>query len=103
MRGRLRNNLLRTAAACGCYPSSIDALGPTRIAMAAKLSLTALLGVLLGACSVAPVPVHLARPADPVARVPAVAYQSVTAGVTTMRPAEPKNWRELNRRVGPQQ
>lgn len=71
--------------------------------MAAKLSLTVLSGLLLGACSVAPVPVHLARPADPGARVPAVAYQSVTAGVRSMRPAEPTNWRELNRRVGPQQ
>ena len=71
--------------------------------MAAKLSLTALFVLTLGACAVAPVPVHLARPADPDARVPAVAYRSVTAGVISMRPAEPKNWRELNRRVGPQQ
>ena len=63
----------------------------------------ALLGLALGACSVAPVPVHLARPADPTVRVPAVAYQSVTAGITSMRPTDPKNWRELNRRVGPQQ
>jgi hypothetical protein len=71
--------------------------------MAANLSLTALIALALGACSVPPVPVHLARPAEPSARVPSVAYQSVTAGVASMRPAEPKNWRELNRRVGPQQ
>jgi hypothetical protein len=71
--------------------------------MALKASLTALATLALGACSVAPVPVHLARPADPSARVPAVAYQSVTAGVVSMRPAEPKNWRELNRSVGPRQ
>lgn len=70
--------------------------------MALKLSCTAVSALVLGACSVAPVPVHLARPADPGIRVPAVAYQSVTAGVISMRPAEPKNWRELNRRVGPQ-
>jgi hypothetical protein len=71
--------------------------------MTFKLFFTAFSALALGACSVAPVPVHLARPADPGVRVPAVAYQSVTAGVTSMRPAEPKNWRELNRRVGPQQ
>ena len=26
---------------------------------------------------------------------------SVTAGAATYRPADPKDWRELNRRVGP--
>lgn len=62
----------------------------------------ALLGLALGACSVAPVPVYLAQPADPNARVPALSYQSVSAGLTSMRPAEPKDWRDLNRRVGPQ-
>lgn len=71
--------------------------------MAAKSPLTALVALALGACSVAPVPAHLARPADPAERVPAIAPQSVTAGVTSTRPAEPKNWRELNRSVGPQQ
>lgn len=71
--------------------------------MTAKLSLTALAALSLGACAVAPVPAHLARPADPGARVPPVAYHSVTAGVVSMRPAEPMNWREMNRRVGPQQ
>ena len=71
--------------------------------MAVKFALTILSALSLGACSVAPVPIHLALPADPSARVPAVAYQSVTAGVTSMRPVEPTNWRELNRRVGPQQ
>ncbi len=71
--------------------------------MAVKFVLSALSALALGACSVAPVPVHLARPADPSARVPAIGYQSVTAGVVSMRPAEPTNWRELNRRVGPQQ
>lgn len=71
--------------------------------MAVKLILTAIPALALGACSVAPVPVHLARPADASAPVPAVAYRSVTAGVVSLRPAEPKNWRELNRRVGPRQ
>lgn len=71
--------------------------------MALKLFLSAISGLALGACAVAPAPVYLARPADPDIRVPPVAYRSVTAGVATLRPAEPKNWRELNRRVGPQQ
>lgn len=56
----------------------------------------------LGACSAAPVPGYLARPADPQAPVPALAYRSVTAGTASLRPSEPKDWREMNRRVGPQ-
>lgn len=67
-----------------------------------KLPFTAVVGLALGACSLAPVPDHLARPADPTVKVPAASYRSVTAGTSTLRPAEPKDWRELNRRVGPQ-
>jgi hypothetical protein len=59
------------------------------------------LGLVLGACAAAPVPGYLARPADPDIRVPTLAYQSVGAGSATLRPAEPKDWRELNRQVGP--
>lgn len=68
-----------------------------------KVPIIAAIGLALGACSVASVPEHLARPADPSIRVPATGYRSVTAGAATLRPAEPKDWRELNRRVGPQQ
>jgi hypothetical protein len=63
--------------------------------------LITLLGLALGACSAVPVPGYLARPADPDIRVPALAYQSISAGSATLRPAEPKDWRELNRQVGP--
>ncbi|TQI73734.1 hypothetical protein FHT98_1471 [Bosea sp. AK1] len=66
-----------------------------------KLPFLGAIGLALGACSVSAVPDHLARPADPNARVPAVTYGSVTAGAASYRPAEPKDWRELNRRVGP--
>lgn len=66
-----------------------------------KVPFLAAIGLALGACTVAAVPDHLARPADPDARVPAVAYRSVTAGAATLRPSDPKDWRELNRRVGP--
>lgn len=66
----------------------------------AKVPLLMTVGVALGACS-ATVPDHLARPADPNARVPALSYRSVTAGAATYRPADPKDWRELNRDVGP--
>lgn len=55
----------------------------------------------LGGCSVAAPPGYLARPADPDAPVPAITYRSVTAGAATMRPAEPQDWRALNRKVGP--
>lgn len=65
-----------------------------------KVPFLAGIGLALGACS-ATVPDHLARPADPNVRVPAVAYRSVTAGAASFRPAEPKDWRELNRQVGP--
>lgn len=70
--------------------------------MPAKPLLFAMLGLALAACSAAPVPTYLARPADPSIRVPAPAYQSVSAGMNSFRPAEPKDWRDLNRRVGPQ-
>lgn len=46
-------------------------------------------------------PKGLLAPADASARVPKVRYDTVTAGTKTFRPAEPKNWEELNRRVGP--
>jgi hypothetical protein len=65
-----------------------------------KVPFLAGIGLALGACS-ATVPDHLARPADPNVRVPAAAYRSVTAGAATYRPTEPKDWRELNRQVGP--
>jgi uncharacterized lipoprotein YmbA len=61
------------------------------------------LALALGACSANQVPTYLARPADPDIRVPAQRYQSVSAGTASLRPAEPKDWRELNRRVGPRQ
>ena len=65
-----------------------------------KVPLLMAVGLALGACA-ATVPDHLARPADPNARVPTVSYRSVTAGAASFRPAEPKDWRELNRQVGP--
>lgn len=65
-----------------------------------KVPLLMAVALALGACS-ATIPDHLARPADPNARAPAVSYRSVTAGAASFRPAEPKDWRELNRKVGP--
>ena len=67
-----------------------------------KVPIIALIGLALGACSLASDPDYLARPADPNIKVPATGYRSVTAGAATLRPVEPKDWRELNRRVGPQ-
>ena len=66
-----------------------------------KLPFLGAIVLALGACSVAAVPDHLARPADPNVRVPALAYRSVTDGAASFRPAEPRDWRDLNRRVGP--
>lgn len=66
-----------------------------------KVPLLAAIALALGACTVSAVPEYLAKPADPNARVPAVAYHSVTAGAATLRPVDPKDWRELNRQVEP--
>lgn len=66
-----------------------------------KVPFLAAIGLALGACTVSAVPDHLARPADPNAGGPTAAYRSVTAGAANFRPVEPKDWRELNRRVGP--
>ena len=57
---------------------------------------------LLAGCSVSP-PLFAARPADPDARVPRIAYQSVSGEVMSFRPATPKGWEDLNRRVTPAQ
>lgn len=65
--------------------------------------LSSALALALGACAATPVPTYLARPADPNVRVPAHRYESVSAGTAALRPTEPKDWRELNRQVGPQQ
>ena len=65
-----------------------------------KVPLLMAVGLALGACT-ATVPDHLARPAGPSVRVPGLAYRSVTAGAATFRPTEPKDWRDLNRQVGP--
>lgn len=65
--------------------------------------LNSALGLALGACAAAPMPAYLARPADPDAPVPAHRYESVGAGTAALRPVEPKDWRQLNRQVGPRQ
>ena len=65
-----------------------------------KVPLLMAVALALGACT-ATIPNHLARPADPNTHVPAVGYRSVTAGAASFRPAEPKDWRELNQKVGP--
>lgn len=67
-----------------------------------KVPIIAAMGLALSACALAPVPEHLARPADPTIKVPATAYRSVSEGTARLRPVEPKDWRELNRQVGPQ-
>lgn len=66
-----------------------------------KVPFLAAIGLALGACTISAVPDHLARPADPTIRVPAVDDRSVTAGAAALRPTDPKDWRELNRQVGP--
>lgn len=44
----------------------------------------------------------LLQPADPTLGLRAPRYSNVTAGVKRFGVVEPKDWRELNRAVGPQ-
>jgi predicted phosphoadenosine phosphosulfate sulfurtransferase len=60
-------------------------------------------GLTLAACMPAPPQAYLAAPADPSIRVRDPVAVSVTSGVQAYRVVDPKDWRELNRAVGPQQ
>ncbi len=68
--------------------------------MGAALSCMALLAACAGQTRTA---YGLGDPADPQARVPRTAYRNVTAGYQPIRPAAAGDWREMNRRVTPQQ
>lgn len=56
----------------------------------------------LSACVPTTLPTYLAAPADPRLQVRAPRYATVTGGIQEFRPVDPKDWRELNRAVGPQ-
>lgn len=72
-----------------------------RVTRARSLAVIASVGASLGACVAPPVVASGPHPADVSVPVPALAYQSVTGGVKTFRPVEPKGWEELNRQVAP--
>ncbi|WP_419953321.1 hypothetical protein [Methylobacterium sp.] len=55
----------------------------------------------LAACVPAGGPERLVMPADPTVAVRSPRYSSVTAGVKRFDVVDPKDWRELNRRVAP--
>lgn len=59
-----------------------------------------LLALSLGACVPQP-PAFLAAASNPGSPAPRLGYDSVIGQTKTFRPGEPKNWEELNRRVGP--
>jgi hypothetical protein len=56
----------------------------------------------LGACVPSAPPQYLAAPADPSVPGRPPAYTPVMAGMRNYDVVEPKDWRELNRSVGPQ-
>lgn len=60
---------------------------------------TAALG--LGAC-VPATPYYLVAPSDPSIPGRGARYATVTAGVKNYAPVGPKDWREMNREVAPQ-
>lgn len=67
-----------------------------------KLLVFGLTGLLAGACVPTAPPPWLVQPADPQLGNKSPRYVSVTAGVKKFGVVEPKDWRELNRAVGPQ-
>lgn len=76
-----------------------------RLVFAGKAGLlTITAGVAMGGCTNAvTLPRHLAQPADASVRVPPPAYSSVTGQTQSYRPVGPRDWEDLNRRVGPKQ
>jgi hypothetical protein len=67
-----------------------------------KLISLAALGLGLAACVPSQHPSYLVSAADPAVGTRPPAYSSVTAGIRGYDVVEPLDWRELNRRVGPQ-
>lgn len=56
----------------------------------------------LSACAIPDQATFLTAPADPRLQPRAVQYSRVTSGAKTFSVVEPKDWREMNRRVAPQ-
>lgn len=79
-------------------PSTSSGLRTPRLL---RLIASAGLATGVAACATPPDPIAGRHPADPAATVPAPAYVSVTTGVQSFRPVEPKGWEELNRQVTP--
>ena len=67
-----------------------------------KMTYLATLGLVLGACVPSQHPSYLVSASDPAVGTRPPAYSSVTAGIRGYDVVEPLDWRELNRRVGPQ-
>jgi len=62
----------------------------------------AALALLIDACTpVPPVPLAGPDPADPRARVPALAYRSPLGPYVSRRPVEPSPWQDQNDRIAP--
>lgn len=56
----------------------------------------------LSACVPTTPPTYLTAPADPRLQLRSPGYTTVTAGVQKFDVVDPKDWREMNRAVGPQ-
>ena len=67
-----------------------------------RLVVIGLTALLVGACVPTTPPAWLVQPADPNSGTRTPRYASVTSGVKRFGVVEPKDWRELNRAVGPQ-
>lgn len=67
-----------------------------------KILIAAITTLLLGACVPAAPPAWLVQPANPAVPLRDPRYATVTAGVKDYRVVDPKDWRDLNRDVGPQ-
>ena len=67
-----------------------------------KLLVVGLISLLASACVPTAPPTWLVQPADPARGARSPHYVNVTSGVKNFGVVEPKDWRELNRAVGPQ-
>ena len=88
------------AQACACAAMAVRPVASTM--RWTGLPAVACLVLVVAACSPPP-PVPLAGPdpADPRARVPAVAYRSAVGPYESRRPVEPSSWQDQNDRNAP--
>lgn len=67
-----------------------------------KSAVILVVGSALAGCVAVPPAPLVGDVTDPTVATRPIQYRSVVTGYESRRPVEPEDWRELNRRVGPQ-